>query len=118
MYIYKRHNPFPNYLQKKINQHLIDLLAYSHLLKEKTRISLYLPKALIQVMDTMAGNQSRSEFIKNAIVNQAKINSQPKQKSKYKLSSSRPHPLLKLKGIAKTKTGKTAQNHDHIYLMD
>lgn len=28
------------------------------------------------------------------------------------------HPILNLKGIAKTKTGKTAKGHDEIYLRD
>ena len=53
-----------------INQ-LVQLLASSYLLEEKTRVSLYLPKAVVKVMDTLAQNQSRSELVKNLIVKQA-----------------------------------------------
>lgn len=51
---------------------LITLLSSSHLLEEKTRINLYLPRALVTLMDALAENQSRSEFVKDLVVNQAK----------------------------------------------
>ena len=53
-----------------LNQ-LVQLLPSSYLLEEKTRVSLYLPKAVVKVMDTLAQNQSRSELVKNLIVKQA-----------------------------------------------
>ncbi|MBI4034982.1 MAG: hypothetical protein HY381_01115 [Candidatus Chisholmbacteria bacterium] len=52
-----------------INQ-LIQLLTSAHLLEEKTRVSLYLPKAVVKVMDALAQNKSRSELVKDLIVKQ------------------------------------------------
>lgn len=62
---------------------LVNLLAASSLLKEKTRINLYLPKAVVKIMDAMAKNQSRSELVKTLVVEKAKKTEIAKRKSYF-----------------------------------
>lgn len=81
-------------------EHLVDLLAASRLLKEKTRISLYLPKAVVKIMDTLSENQSRSNLVKELVINQA-------QKAKKK----KPKQLQDPYGMFKD-TGKKFDNID------
>lgn len=61
---------------------LVNLLAASSLLKEKTRINLYMPKAVVKIMDAMAKNQSRSELVKTLVVEKAKKAKAAKKKFK------------------------------------
>lgn len=62
---------------------LINLMSASHLLKEKTRISLYLPKAEVKIMDAIAKNQSRSELVKTLVVEKAKKARIPQNQNLY-----------------------------------
>lgn len=62
---------------------LINLVAASSFLEEKTRISLYLPKAVVKIMDAIAKNQSRSELVKTLIVEKAKKSEAAKKKSYF-----------------------------------
>lgn len=62
---------------------LVNLLAASSLLKEKTRINLYLPKAVVKIMDAIAQNQSRSELVKTLVVEKAKKAETAKKKSYF-----------------------------------
>lgn len=70
------------YRQDEDIDKLIYLASSAHLLKEKTRINLYLPKAIVKIMDSIAKNQSRSELVKNLVVEKAK-QAKPAKKKDY-----------------------------------
>lgn len=72
---------------------LIYLASSAHLLEEKTRINLYLPKAIVKIMDSIAKNQSRSELVKNLVVEKAKKTQPAKTKLETKQD---PYGIFKL----------------------
>lgn len=51
---------------------LIELLSTYDLVKEKTRINLYLPKIIVKLIDSMAKNTSRGEFVSSLVVEKIK----------------------------------------------
>lgn len=53
------------------NHTFTDLLAAQELLKEKTRINVYVPKLVVQVLDDMAGKRSRGETISALVLKEA-----------------------------------------------
>ncbi len=61
----------------KLTQHhgtdhtLVDLLSAQQLLKEKTRINVYMPKVVVRVLDDMAGKRSRGETISVLVLKEA-----------------------------------------------
>lgn len=61
---------------------LVNLVAASSLLKEKTRISLYLPKVVVKIMDSITKNQSRSQLVKTLVVEKAQKIKNAKTKTK------------------------------------
>lgn len=50
--------------------YLVNLLEMKSFLDKKVRVNLYLPKAVVKVMDGLSDN--RSELITNLVVNKAK----------------------------------------------
>lgn len=50
---------------------LVDLLSAQQLLKEKTRINVYMPKVVVRVLDDMAGKRSRGETITALVLKEA-----------------------------------------------
>ena len=56
----------------KNTDYLVNLLEAKSFLDEKVRINLYLPKAVVSVMDDLSNN--RSELVTNLIVDKAKVN--------------------------------------------
>ncbi|GEM_PF-3810086 len=50
---------------------LVDLLSAQQLLKEKTRINVYMPKVVVRVLDDMTGKRSRGETISALVLKEA-----------------------------------------------
>lgn len=63
--------------------YLVNLLEAQRFLKEKVRINLYLPKAVVKVMDDLSDN--RSELVTNLVVDKVKTN----RKSPYGMFKSK-----------------------------
>lgn len=57
--------------QKIVDTPLADLLSAQELLKEKTRINVYMPKVVVRVLDDMAGKRSRGETISALVLKEA-----------------------------------------------
>ncbi len=62
-------------------RHLVNLLSSSRLLEEKVRVNLYLPKVFVQIMDAKA--KSRSEYIKNMMIDYETPKTTPKKITKF-----------------------------------
>lgn len=56
---------------------LIDLLSSQELAQEKTRINIYLPKAVVKLIDALAKNESRGDLVSKLVVEKAKKNRTP-----------------------------------------
>lgn len=61
---------------KQIQHHLsdftlVDLLSAQAVLKEKTRINVYMPKVIVRVLDDIAGKRSRGETISALVLKEA-----------------------------------------------
>lgn len=63
--------------------YLVNLLEAKSFLDEKVRINLYLPRAVVKVMDNLSDN--RSELVTNLVVDKAKAN----RKAPYGIFKSR-----------------------------
>lgn len=50
---------------------LVDLLSAQQLLKEKTRINVYMPKVVVRVLDDISGKRSRGETISALVLKEA-----------------------------------------------
>lgn len=61
-----------NYNQLLETEQIIELLSAKDLLKEKTRINLYLPKIIVKLIDSMAKNTSRGELVSSLVVEKIK----------------------------------------------
>ena len=59
--------------QKKVAEnidYLTNLLGARELLEERVRVNLYLPKAVVKIMDSLSDN--RGELVTDLVVNKAK----------------------------------------------
>lgn len=67
----------------KNTDYLVNLLEAKSFLNEKVRVNLYLPKAVVSVMDGLSNN--RSELVTNLVVDKAKTD----RKSPYGMFKSK-----------------------------
>ena len=67
----KQTHDFDYQKQEEIVQ-LTSLLSAKALLTEKTRINLYLPKAVIKLMNWLAKDKSRGELVSSLILKEAR----------------------------------------------
>lgn len=65
-------NQTQDYTSQSEIEQLIGLLSAKDLLKEKTRINLYLPKIIVKLIDTLAKNTSRGELVSSLVVEKIK----------------------------------------------
>lgn len=61
-----------SYQQQFETDKMIELLSAKNLLSEKTRINLYLPKIIVKLLDQLAKNISRGEFVSSLIIKEVK----------------------------------------------
>lgn len=63
---------------------LIELFSSQDLVRNKTRINLYIPKVVVKLIDHMSADKSRGELITNLVLKEAKH----KRRKPYGLFSS------------------------------
>lgn len=59
------------YEQKEQIDKLIDLLSSKNLLEEKMRVNLYMPKAVLKLLDSLSQDTSRGEFVSSLVIKEA-----------------------------------------------
>jgi endo-beta-N-acetylglucosaminidase D len=61
-----------SYKQKASIDNLINLLSAKELIEKKRRINLYVPEAVIKLMDSLATGKSRGELVAELVLDKAK----------------------------------------------
>lgn len=61
-----------SYKQKSNIDNLINLLSSKDLIEKKKRINLYIPEAVIELMDSLSEDKSRGELVAELVLDKAK----------------------------------------------
>lgn len=70
--VYMKKTQDTSYKQKASIDNLINLLSSKELIEKKRRINLYVPEAVIKLMDSLAEDKSRGELVAELVLNKAK----------------------------------------------
>jgi hypothetical protein len=72
-----------NYKQKTSIDNLINLLSSKELIEKKRRINIYVPEAVVKLMDSLSKDKSRGELVAKLVLDKAK----KEQKTPYGIFS-------------------------------
>ena len=76
-------------------ENIIDFLSAKEVLDKKTRINLYLPEAIVKIIDSLAEDKSRGELVSKLVIKEAR----KKKKLPYGLFSPLEIPAKEIDGI-------------------
>lgn len=62
---------YDQYKEQEIIDQMVDLLSFGKNLSEKTRINLYLPKAVVKILDSLSQDQSRGDTVSTLVLKEA-----------------------------------------------